>query len=53
MTSQAAQAAANAGVNGVPTYILGGKYGVSGAQPPEQLASAIRQVAALGKQAAE
>jgi predicted DsbA family dithiol-disulfide isomerase len=54
MISQAAQAAANAGVNGVPTYILGGKYGVSGAQPSEMLANAIRQVAALGKeQAAE
>jgi len=52
MISQAAQAAANAGVNGVPTYILGGKYGVSGAQPPEQLASAIRQVAAMGKEEA-
>jgi len=52
MISQAAQAAANAGVNGVPTYILGGKYGVSGAQPADQLANAIRQVAALGKQAA-
>ena len=51
MISQAAQAAANAGVNGVPTFILGGKYGVSGAQPAEQLASAIRQVAALGKRA--
>jgi predicted DsbA family dithiol-disulfide isomerase len=53
MISQAAQAAANAGVNGVPTFILGGKYGVSGAQASEQLASAIRQVAALGKEAAE
>jgi len=52
LISQSAQAAANAGVNGVPTFILGGKYGVSGAQPSEQLASAIRQVAALGKQAA-
>lgn len=47
MISQAAQAAANAGVNGVPTFILGGKYAVSGAQPADQLASAIRQVAAL------
>jgi predicted DsbA family dithiol-disulfide isomerase len=52
MISQAAQAAANAGVNGVPTFILGGKYGVSGAQPSDQLASAIRQVAALGKKEA-
>ncbi|MDQ8731825.1 DsbA family oxidoreductase [Bradyrhizobium sp. LHD-71] len=48
--SQAAQAAANAGISGVPTFILGGKYGVSGAQPAEQLASAIRQVAALGQE---
>jgi predicted DsbA family dithiol-disulfide isomerase len=52
MIAQAAQAAANAGVTGVPTFILGGKYAVSGAQPSDQLASAIRQVAALGKQAA-
>lgn len=50
MISEAAQAAANAGVNGVPTFILGGKYGLSGAQPAEQLADAIRQVAALGKE---
>ena len=53
MISQTAQAAAKAGVNGVPTFILGGKYAVSGAQPSDQLASAIRQVAALGKEAAE
>jgi len=46
LISQQAQAAAQAGVNGVPTFILGGKYGVSGAQPAEQLAAAIRQVAA-------
>lgn len=53
MISQTAQAAAKAGVNGVPTFILGGKYAVSGAQPSDQLASAIRQVAALDKEAAE
>jgi predicted DsbA family dithiol-disulfide isomerase len=54
MISQSAQAAANAGVNGVPTFILAGKYGVSGAQPAEQLAQAIREVAAMGRdQAAE
>jgi predicted DsbA family dithiol-disulfide isomerase len=52
MISQAAQGAANAGVSGVPTFILGGKYAVSGAQPAEQLASAIREVAALGEQRA-
>lgn len=51
MIAQAAQAAADAGVNGVPTFIFGGKYAVSGAQPADQLASAIRQVASLGKQA--
>ena len=54
MISQSAQSAANAGVNGVPTFILNGKYGVSGAQPAEQLAQAIREVAAMGRdQAAE
>ncbi len=45
LVSQQAQAAANAGVSGVPTFILGKKYGISGAQPAEQLAAAIRQVA--------
>jgi len=30
----------------VPTFILGGTYGLSGAQPAEQLAKAIRHVAA-------
>jgi predicted DsbA family dithiol-disulfide isomerase len=30
-----AQAAAGMGVTGVPTFILGGRYAVSGAQPPE------------------
>jgi predicted DsbA family dithiol-disulfide isomerase len=34
------------GVRGVPTFILDGKYAVSGAQPAEVLADAIRQVAA-------
>lgn len=34
------------GVQGVPCFILGGKYAVSGAQPAEVLADAIRQVAA-------
>jgi predicted DsbA family dithiol-disulfide isomerase len=46
LVSQQAQAAAQAGVNGVPTFILGNKYGISGAQPADQLAAAIRQVAA-------
>jgi predicted DsbA family dithiol-disulfide isomerase len=30
----------------VPTYVFAQKYAVSGAQPPEQLARAIRQVSA-------
>lgn len=34
------------GVTGVPTFILGRKYGVVGAQPAEMLAEAIRKVAA-------
>ena len=46
LISQQAQSAAQAGVSGVPTFILGNKYGISGAQPAEQLAAAIRQVAA-------
>lgn len=33
------------GVQGVPFFLLAGKYAVSGAQPPEVLAEAIRQVA--------
>jgi len=53
MIAEAAQAAADAGVSGVPTFILGGKYALSGAQPPEQLAKAIRHVASLGQQGAE
>jgi predicted DsbA family dithiol-disulfide isomerase len=45
LVSSQAEAAARAGVSGVPTFILGGKYGLSGAQPAEQLARAIRTVA--------
>ena len=33
------------GVEGVPTFILDGKYAISGAQPAELLADAIRRVA--------
>jgi len=40
-----ASAAKNAGIDGVPTYIFGGRFAVSGAQAPEYLAQAIRQVA--------
>jgi predicted DsbA family dithiol-disulfide isomerase len=34
------------GVSGVPTFILANRYGLVGAQPPEELASALRKVAA-------
>lgn len=32
------------GISGVPFFVLGGKYGVSGAQSPEVLGSALAQV---------
>lgn len=41
------------GVQGVPTFILDGKYAISGAQPAETLARAIRQVAAERSGAAD
>jgi predicted DsbA family dithiol-disulfide isomerase len=41
----AANAAKDAGIDGVPTFILGGVAAVSGAQAPELLANAIEQVA--------
>lgn len=37
------------GVQGVPCFILAGKYAVSGAQPADVLAGAIRQIAAEGQ----
>lgn len=41
------------GVTGVPFFIVGGKYGISGAQPAEVLANAMRQISAeLGEDAA-
>jgi len=44
--AQKAQAAKEAGINGVPTFIVGGRYAVSGAQAPEALAQVIREAAA-------
>jgi len=42
------------GISGVPTFVFAQKYAVSGAQPAEQLASAIRQVSGeINAQAAE
>lgn len=37
------------GVSGVPFFIVNGKYGISGAQPPDILVSAFDQIAAAGK----
>lgn len=34
------------GINGVPFYVIGGKYGVSGAQTPEAFVSVLEKVAA-------
>jgi predicted DsbA family dithiol-disulfide isomerase len=41
-----ASAAQEAGINGVPFFIIGGRYAVSGAQDPHQLAEAIARAAA-------
>jgi predicted DsbA family dithiol-disulfide isomerase len=41
-----AEAAKNAGIDGVPCFILGGVFAVSGAQSPEYLADAIERAAA-------
>ncbi|HEY0373539.1 MAG TPA: DsbA family oxidoreductase [Amnibacterium sp.] len=34
------------GINGVPFFVIDGRYGISGAQDPEVFAGALRQVAA-------
>jgi len=52
LISQEAQAAADAGISGVPTFLLSGKYALSGAYPSEHLAKAIRHVASLPQQQA-
>lgn len=41
-----ANAAKNAGIDGVPCFIFGGEFAVSGAQAPDYLADAIRRAAA-------
>ena len=54
LISGQAQEAADKGISGVPTYVFAQKYAVSGAQPADQLARAIRQVSAeVNAQAAE
>jgi predicted DsbA family dithiol-disulfide isomerase len=46
--TQCANAAKEAGINGVPTFVFNGRYAVSGAQAPEMLAQAIRKAVAEG-----
>jgi predicted DsbA family dithiol-disulfide isomerase len=54
LVSGQAQEAAEKGISGVPTYVFAQKYAVSGAQDPQMLARAIRQVSAeINAQAAE
>jgi predicted DsbA family dithiol-disulfide isomerase len=50
---QEAQQAKEAGIEGVPMFIFGGKFAVSGAQAPESLAEAIERMAQAGREAAE
>ena len=54
LISAQAKEASDKGISGVPTFVFAQKYAVSGAQEPEQLAAAIRQVSAeVNAQAAE
>jgi predicted DsbA family dithiol-disulfide isomerase len=54
LISAHAQEASEKGISGVPTFVFAQKYAVSGAQPAEMLARAIRQVSAeVNAQAAE
>ena len=46
-----AQSAKDAGIEGVPYFIFGGKFAVSGAQAPEYLAEAIERLAQGGEAA--
>ena len=50
---QEAQQAKEAGIDGVPCFIFGGKFAVSGAQAPEYLAAAIERAAQATNEAAE
>jgi predicted DsbA family dithiol-disulfide isomerase len=52
--SAQAKEASDKGISGVPTFVFAQKYAVSGAQPADQLARAIRQVSGeINAQAAE
>jgi predicted DsbA family dithiol-disulfide isomerase len=46
-----ADAAREMGVTGVPTFILGGRYAISGAQPPEFWSDLIGRIEAAGEPA--
>jgi predicted DsbA family dithiol-disulfide isomerase len=48
-----AHSAKEAGIEGVPCFIFGDKFAVSGAQSPEYLAEAIDRMAQAGQDAAE
>jgi predicted DsbA family dithiol-disulfide isomerase len=50
---QEAQSAKETGIEGVPCFIFGGKFAVSGAQAPEYLAEAIERLASAAQDAAE
>jgi len=52
LISALAQDASEKGISGVPTFVFAQKYAVSGAQPADQLARAIRQISAEINQAA-
>ena len=52
LVENAAEAARDAGISGVPSFVLNGKLLVVGAQPPAALASALEQSAALASQQA-
>ena len=51
LIEQEAQSAKEAGIEGVPCFIFGGKFAVSGAQEPEYLAEAIERLAQAGEAA--
>jgi predicted DsbA family dithiol-disulfide isomerase len=54
LVSGNAQEASDKGISGVPTFVFAQKYAVSGAQPADMLARAIRQVSEeVNAQAAE
>ncbi|HPU15075.1 MAG TPA: DsbA family protein, partial [Polymorphobacter sp.] len=52
LVADQAERARDAGITGVPSYVLNGKLLVVGAQPPAALASALAQSAELAAQPA-